>query len=353
MPPSAPRDHRRRPGGTEGSCWLASGGVTGVVDWLLDSDPAVRWQVLRDLLDAPEAEWRRERARVATEGWGARLLALEDEDGQWAGGSFVPAGFTGADWEAEGQPWTATTYALTQLRQLGLDPASEPAVRAARLVGAHSRWDEGGQPYWDGETEECINGRTVADGSYLGVDMGPLVARLTGERQPDGGWNCERPLGSSRSSFDSTIDVLEGLAEHERATGGTPESRAARRSGEEFLLERHLFRRLGTGEPADPRYLELAYPHWWHYDVLRALDHFRAVADLEPGAPPDPRLAEAVEHVRSRRTADGRWLLDRTWRGRTWFDLDDGVGRPSRWVTLLALRALRWWDAAAAAPARP
>lgn len=329
--------------------------MTGVVDWLLDSDPALRWQVLRDVLDAPEAEWRAERARVETEGWGARLLALADPDGQWAGGSFVPDGFAPADWEAEGQPWTATTYALTQLRQLGLEPGGEAAVRTVRLVGEHSRWDEGGQPYWEGETEECLNGRTVADGSYFGLDTGPLVARLVGERQPDGGWNCERSRGSSRSSFDSTINVLEGLAEHERTTGGTPSSRAARRSGEEFLLQRHLFRRLSTGEPADARYLELAYPHRWHYDVLRALDHLRSVADLgaDGPRPPDPRAAEAVEHVRSRRTADGRWLLDRTWRGRTWFDLDAGPGRPSRWVTLLALRVLRWWDAAAPAPARP
>ncbi len=313
------------------------------VTWLLDSDPAIRWQVMRDLLDAPEEQWRAERARVETEGWGARLLSLEDADGQWAGGSFVPKDFDWSSWETAGQPWTATTYALTQLRELGLDPTTERARRAVELVGASSRWDEGNQPFWEGEVEECINGRTVADGAYFGVDVAPIVDRLAGERLPDGGWNCERAKGSVRSSFDSTINVLEGLLELERATGGTPASREARASGEEFPLERGLFRRLSTGEPADPAYLSFLYPSRWAYDVLRALDHVRAAGALT-GTAPDPRLADAVEHVRTRRLPDGTWALDRELRGQVWFTMDDGVGRPSRWVTLRALRVLRWWD---------
>ena len=312
-----------------------------VLDWLLDSDPSIRWQVMRDLQDRPEAEWRAERARVETEGWGARFLALEDPDGQWAGGAFLPSDFERAEWESVGQPWTATSYVLSQLRELGLDPASDSAKRAVRLVGESCKWWEG-QPFWAGETEECINGRVVADGAYYGVDMSPLVERLVGEHLEEGGWNCERENGSTRSSFDSTINVLEGLAEHERATGGTPGSRDARLGGEEFLLRRHLFRRLSTGEPADPDYLSFMHPNRWHYDVLRGLDYFRSVADLGD-APPDPRLAEAVEVVSSKRTADGRWLLDRTPRGRVWFDVDEGVGQPSRWLTLRALRVLRWW----------
>jgi len=308
---------------------------------LLDSDPAIRWQVMRDLQDRPETEWRAERARVETEGWGARLLALEDPDGQWAGGAFLPRDFERAEWDEVGQPWTSTLYALSQLRELGLEPASESAQRAVRLVGENCEWWEG-QPYWSGETEECINGRVVADGAYFGVDMSPLVERLVGEQMDEGGWNCERERGSTRSSFDSTINVLDGLVEYERASGGTDASREARLAGEEYLLRRGLFRRLTTGEPADPDHLLLTHPNRWHYDVLRALDYFRSVADLGD-AGPDPRLGEAVEVVRSRQTADGRWLLDRTPRGRVWFDVDEGVGRPSRWLTLRALRVLRWW----------
>jgi hypothetical protein len=311
---------------------------TPAIDWLLDSDPSIRWQVMRDLLDRPESEWRAERARVETEGWGARLLAHEDADGQWAGGAFLPHGFEEREWHEVGQPWTATTFSLSQLREFGLDPSSQRAQRAVELIGVNARWDHDGQPFWEGEVEECINGRTVADGAYFGVDVSPIVERLVSERLDDGGWNCERANGSSRSSFATTINVLEGLLEYERASGGTPASRAARGAGERYLLERQLFRRLSTGEPADERFLSFVHPNRWHYDVLRALDHFRA-ADAR-----DPRLEAAVEHVRSRRRRDGIWALDHTLPGRVWFDVDDGPGEPSRWVTLKALRVLRWWD---------
>ncbi len=321
----------------------AVAGSDAAIGWLLDSDPSIRWQVMRDVLAAPEAEHQAERARVETEGWGARLLSHEDEDGQWAGGAFLPSGFDFKEWQEVGQPWTATVFSLSQLREFGLDPGSKRAKRAVELVGAHSRWDHGGEPYWDGEVEECINGRVVADGAYFGVDVSALAARLAGERLDDGGWNCERVNGSVRSSFASTINVLEGLLEYEKTNGGTPESREARRSGEEYLLERHLFRRLSTGEPADEQFLSFVHPSRWRYDVLRALDYFRAAAAVT-GAARDPRLGEAVEHVRSRRQADGRWRLDISLPGRVWFDVDDGAGKPSRWVTLQATRVLRWWD---------
>jgi hypothetical protein len=202
-----------------------------VIDWLLDpehSDPSIRWQVMRDLLDAPHSEGAAERAKVETEGWGARLLALEDEDGQWAGGAYFPGDFDPDGPEAQpgaGQPWTATTHPLSQLREFGFDPSSDRARRAVELIGANSRWEEGGQPYWEGEVEPCINGQVVANGSYFGVDMSPVVQRLVKERLDDGGWNCETESGSVRSSFGTTINVLEGLLEYERATGGTSESR--------------------------------------------------------------------------------------------------------------------------------
>jgi hypothetical protein len=313
-----------------------------VIDWLLDSDPSVRWQVMRDLLGVSESEWRPERAKVETDGWGARLLSYEDEDGQWAGGAFAPSDFDFSEPQEVGQPWTATTFSLSQLREFGLDPSSDRAKRAVELIGANSRWEHDGQPYWEGEVEECINGRVVADGAYFGVDVSPVVDRLVSERLDDGGWNCERANGSVRSSFATTINVLEGLLEYERSTGGTSESRDARKSGEEFLLQRKLFRRLSTGEPADEQYLSFLHPNRWHYDVLRALDYFRSAGALTSAAA-DPRLGEAVDHVRSRRREDGTWSLDWILCGRVWFDVDDGVGMPSRWVTLRAMRVLTWW----------
>lgn len=318
--------------------------MTGpVIDWLLHSDPSIRWQVMRDLLKAPASEWRAERAKVETQGWGARLLSCQDADGQWAGGSFVPADFDPREWRERGQPWTATCFSLTQLREFGLDPASDRAKRTIALIGANSRWDEGGQPYWEGEVEECINGRTVADGAYFGVDVAPIVARLVGERQGDGGWNCERANGSIHSSFHSTINVLEGLLEFEKATGGTPESREARKSGEKYLLERSLFRRLSNGAPADEQFLLFLHPNRWRYDILRALDYFRSSA-MFTGADPDPRLGEAIDHVRSRRLENGTWPLDWSLPGRVWFDINEGSGKPSRWITLRAMRVLSWWE---------
>lgn len=323
------------------------------IDWLLDperSDPSIRWQVMRDLLDAPRSGWAAERAKVETQGWGARLLALEDDDGQWAGGAHFPADFDfggpearrGPDGRMVSQPWTATSHSLSLLREFGLDPSSDRVKRAVALIGANARWEHAGQRYWHGEVEPCINGVTVANGAYFGVDMAPVVERLVRERLDDGGWNCEAENGSVRSSFDTTINVLEGLLELERVTGGTPGSRDARRSGEEYLLERRLFRRLSTGEPADERYLYLVHPDRWRYHVLRALDHFRS-ASIRIGATPDPRLGEAIDHVRSRRSEDGTWPLDWNPPGRVWFDVDDGEGEPSRWVTLRAMRVLRWW----------
>lgn len=307
------------------------------IDWLLDSDPSIRWQVLRDLTDAPSAEVAAERARVAVEGWGARLLALQGNDGQWAGGACFP----GAGWRREGepQPWISTLPTLQLLRDLGVDPRDERVRRAVERVRDGCRWEHAGQRFFDGEVEPCINGRTVALGAFFGVDVAPLVERLAGEALADGGWNCEAENGSVRSSFATTVNVLEGLLAHERAAGGSAAAHAARLRGEEYLLERALFHRRSTGAVADPAFLALAFPPRWHYDVLRALEHFRSA-----GGTPDPRLAEAVAHVRSKRRPDGTWLSEGTHPGRVHFPLEDGDGRPSRWITLRALRVLRWYD---------
>ncbi len=314
-----------------------------VVDWLLDSDPAVRWQALRDLTDAPPDEVAAERRRVAVEGWGARLLACRDEDGQWEGGACFPAGFSG-DF-SDGQPWTSTYPSMALLRELGVDPDAEVVREAVALVSDNCRWEHAGQPFFCGEVEPCINGRTAALGAYFGVDVGDVVARLVGEQLADGGWNCEAENGSVRSSFHTTICVLEGLLEHERATGGSAESVAARRSGEEYLLARRLYRRLSTGEVVDPEWTLFSFPTWWHYDVLRALDYFRAAGDA-----PDPRMADAVDLVRAAEQPDGRWLLQNTHRGAVHVVMEEGDGAPSRWNTLRARRVLDWCTASGQFP---
>jgi hypothetical protein len=314
-----------------------------VLDWLLESDPSIRWQALRDLCDAPVDAVSRERARVAAEGWGARVLALQGDDGLWEGGALFPA----RDGEpipwtrAEGQPWNATAYSLVMLMDLGVDPADERVRRAVDRVRTNGRWEHAGQPFFSGEVEPCINGMVVALGRTFGQDVGDVVTRLVGEQLEDGGWNCEAENGSVRSSFHTTIRVLEGLLADEQATGGSAASIAARHRGEAYLLERSLLRRKRTGDVVDPDWLRFSFPTRWHYDVLRGLEYFRST-----GAAPDPRVAEAVALVRSKRQPDGTWVLENTHRGAVAFTMEDGDGRPSRWNTLRALRVLRWYDAA-------
>jgi hypothetical protein len=305
--------------------------------WLLDSDPAIRWQVMRDLTDSPSDAVAAERARVATEGWGARLLAARDPDGQWMGGACFPG--RGDPPDDGSQPWTSTLPAMMELYDFGLDPATDTARKMTSLVAANCRWEYNGERFFDGEVEPCINGRTVILGAYFGADVEGIVARLLADQLDDGGWNCWTEHGATVSSFASTICVLEGLLEYGRAIGGSVALNNARRGGEEYLLERSLFRRKSTGEVAVEAWLKFSFPTRWHYDILRGLEYFR-LADVR-----DPRLGEAIELVRSKRHSDGTWLLENTHPGAVHFELEAGDGRPSRWNTLRASRVLDWWDA--------
>jgi hypothetical protein len=309
-----------------------------VIKWLLDSDPSIRWQVMRDLIGAPADEVAAERARVATEGTGARLLALQGTDGSWAG----------AAWN---RGWDSTMHVLSLLRELGLDPASDAARRAVGLVRDRVTWQGCGpqeaddNPFFVGEVEPCINGQVATSGAYFGQDVQRIVDRLLGEQLPDGGWNCEAANGSTRSSFNTTICVLEAVLEYELAGGGSAEVTEARRRGQEYLLERRMFRRLSTGEvindrKGDHNWTRFAFPTWWHYDVLRGLEYLRRA-----GVVPDERVAEAIDLVKSKRDGDGRWPLENRHSGEMPVEVDEGEGRPSRWNTLRALRVLDWYSA--------
>ncbi len=315
-----------------------------VLAWLLASDPAILWQVLRDLTDAPAAEVATERAKVATEGWGAQLLAFQATDGRW----------DGAAWN---RGWTSTMHVLMLLRDFGLDPAGEPAQRAVGLVRDQVTWQGGGpaecddNPFFAGELEPCINGQVAAVGAYFGQDVGGIINRLLGEQLPDGGWNCEAENGSTRSSFNTTICVLEALLEHELHVGSRPDVTAARLRGQEYLLERRLFRRKSTGEliaydhktgPGNggghPAFTRFAFPTWWHYDVLRGLEYLRRA-----GVTPDERMAEAIELVLSKRDGNGRWPLEIQYPGPMPVEINGGEDG-SRWNTLRALRVLIWYN---------
>jgi hypothetical protein len=294
------------------------------VNWLLDADPSIRWQVMRDLTDEPDGAVAAERAKVATEGWGARLLALQGPEGTWEGPGLFPH-------------FTSTNWSLIQLRDFGVDPAAPAVRRAIALVREHGRWEHAGQPFFEGEVEPCINGKVVALGAYFGEDVTRIVDRLLGEQMQDGGWNCEQQNGSTRGSFNSTIEVLEGLLAYERATLGRPEVTQARVRGHEYLLERRLLRRKSTGDVIKPTFTQFSYPPRYDYDVLRGLDYLRSA-----GAKPDERVSEAIGLVESKRDADGRWPLENVHEGKVHFEMDEGEGKPSRWNTLRAMRVLRW-----------
>ncbi|MBM9469037.1 squalene cyclase [Nakamurella sp. YIM 132084] len=321
-----------------------------MLDWLLDSDPALRWQVQRDLAGEPPEVWRATRARVVSEGFGARLLALQEPDGQWAHGAFFPNGLA---WETEGagepgQPWTATTWTLNSLREWGVPAEVLQQRHTVELLDEHCRWEYDDLPYWGGEVDCCINAWTLANGVWLTApDIRPDVAGIADwfvqHQLPDGGWNCEWVEGSTRSSFHSTLNSLKGLLAFDEATGGNDATRAARRAGEEYLLERDLFRRLTTGERVGPWVDHFAYPIRAKYDVLNAADHLRA-ARLADGGPPDPRMATAIEMIRAARQPDGTWLQAGRDPGRVWFEVDAPTREPSKWVTFLAVRVLQWWD---------
>ena len=243
---------------------------------------------------------------------------------------------------------------------MGLDPASEQAKRAVGRVRENVKWlmnitqdelpkDEDiswwHKPFFAGEVEPCINGRVVTVGAYFGVDMHPVVDRLLGEQMTDGGWNCDQEIGSTRGSFHTTINVLEGLLEFERATGGSPAVKAARARGQEYLLSRHLFKRLSTGEPIEhdrkggPVWTQFSYPAGWRYDILRGLDYLRSA-----GVAPDPRMAEAIEIVASKRDTDGRWALGIMHPDEVIAEPGITEGSPSRWNTLRAMRVLRRFE---------
>jgi hypothetical protein len=297
------------------------------IDWLLNSDPAISWQAMRDLTDASPAALVAERARIPHEGIAAQILATQGPDGPW---------------HRDGSPdWLPTLFTFLLLRATGVDRADPVVESAVARLEAGYQWneefrDKPFKTFFEGEVEPCINGGVLALGAFFGRPTESLARRLLSEQLPDGGWNCEAPK-SSRSSFHTTICVLEGLLEYERTVGPAPEIAAARQRGHEYLLKRSLFRRLSTGEGANPAFLKFAYPPRYHYDVLRALDYLR-----DAGVQPDPRIADAVHFVQSRRQPDGRWLLDETHNEALAFPFRESVGEPSRWNTLRALRVLRW-----------
>ena len=305
--------------------------MTSTIDWLLEGDPAIRWQTMRDLVRAPERAVERERAKVARSGWGKRLLVLQDPAGTWAGGLYGPK-------------WKSTTYTMLLLRDFGLR-ASRATRRACKLLLDQGIRRDGGINYgpWGSRSETCITGMVLSILAHFEHDddrLDAIADHLLERQMADGGWNCRLP-NATHASVHTTISALEGLHLYEQRRGRKKKAvRAAQRRGREFLLEHRFFRSHTTGEIINPVFLKLSFPPRWHYDVLRGLDYFQAV-----DAPRDPRAAEAIELVRAAQRPDGRWPLQHVYRAQTFFEMER-LGQPSRWNTLRALRVLEWWNGA-------
>jgi hypothetical protein len=309
-----------------------------VTSWLLEGDPAIRWQVQRDLLGAADRTVERERQKVGREGWGARLLAKQDSRGTWASGKSSDDGLYYPK-------WTSTAYTMLLLRDLGLPASNRKARTACRHLLNEGLQRDGGLNYgWFGKSETCVTGMVLSILAYFEYDddrLDTVVDHLLDQQMPDGGWNCRRRFGATHSSVHTTILALEGLRFYELDRNRKRAAvRAAQRRGREFLLMHRLFRSDRTGEVIKPVFTRFAFPPRWHYDILRALDHFQA-AD----APRDDRLADAIDIVHHARGEDGRWSLQHAWKGKTYFQMER-LGEPSRWNTLRALRVLKWWNGA-------
>lgn len=297
-----------------------------VLDWLLAGDPAIAFQVRRDLLCRAGASALQR--RIASEGWGAAFLAARRPDGHWGRGFYQPK-------------WTSTHYTLLDLALIGLPPENALARESVDMVLAAPRGADGGINFAMSlsVSDVCINGMILSYASHFRPEdprLDEIADYLLARLQPDGGWNCEYWLGSVRSSLHTTISTLEGLLAFRR-TGRRHRVEAvdrAIRTGGSFILAHNLFRSRRDGAVIDPRFLRLTYPSRWRFDVLRALDFFRSA-----GWPRDPRMSEAVAVVTRKRRPDGRWALAAPHPGAFHFHMEN-AGEPSRWNTLRALRVL-------------
>jgi hypothetical protein len=311
----------------------------GAIQWLMEGDPAIRWQTMRDLTGASESKIERERRRIARDGWGTQLLARQDPDGRWAGGKSPDSGLYSPK-------WISTTYTLLLLRDFGLVQHNRQAHKACALLLDRGLQPDGGigldtWAKWTHRSETCVTGMVLSILAYFKYDddrLDTLADHLLGQQMLDGGWNCRRPSGATHSSVHTTISVLEALRLYELHRRSKLRAvRAAQLRGREFLLVHRLFRSDRTGEIIKPIFIRFSFPPRWHYDILRALDYFQAVK-----APRDPRLAEAIDIAQNAQDDDGRWPLHNCYRGKTYFELER-KGAPSRWNTLRAMRVLKWW----------
>jgi hypothetical protein len=301
------------------------------IKWLMEGDPSIRWQTMRDLLDEEPAVIRRERARTVKEGWAARLLSFREPAGLFGGGLYGPK-------------WISTTYTLLLLRRLGIPPDTGNIKISCWLLLDKGFFSDGGINYFQTMScsETCVTGMIL---SILGYFRYPddrtenLVSYLLREQMPDGGWNCQKYRGATHGSFHTTISVLEGLHYYKSGRDQQkPAIDASIKRAVQFLLCHRLYKSHRSGKTIDPRMTRLSFPPRWRYDIIRGLDYFQKIQTAY-----DSRMDDALEILVRKRRSDGTWPLQQRHPGRTFFEMEH-TGQPSRWNTLRALRILKWFD---------
>ena len=321
-------------------------------DWLLQGDPAIRWQVMRDLLDYEEDRYSREQLKITEQGWGKQYLAYQDENGMWGGGIYGPK-------------WISTTYTMLALRRIGLPPQNKQAQRGCQQLLERGIYQDGGINFFASQkqSEVCVTGMVLSLLAYFRYPdpyIDQVADHLMTRQMPDGGWNCEDYRGDTHSSFHTTMSVLEGLLEYQKSRSEVRvDVEAARLRGHEFLLQHRLYKSHRTGEVVSPRMTRMPFPPRWFYDFLKALDYFQAYfkwrsnqqinypdresEELDHQHNHDERFTDGIELLKSKQKANGKWNMMRGPSGRIYFNMEP-AGKASRWNTLRALRVLRWWE---------
>ena len=298
------------------------------IEWLMKGDPAIRWQVLHDLLDAETSDIQVERLRTVKQGWGAWILAHQQPDGLFGGGLYNPK-------------WSSTTYSLLLLRRIGIPPETDSVKESCRILLQKGLYRDGGINFFKSMkvSETCVTGMILSILCYFSYEndkYNQILDYLLKEQMPDGGWNCQRFQAATHGSFHTTINVLEGLAEYLNFINKRrDEILAARSLAVELLLQHRLFKSHRTGNIIDPRMTRLSFPPRWRYDILRVLDYFQ-----QNKIPFDPRMSDALDLLENKQLPGGRWPLQQRYPGRTFFEMEQ-VGGPSHWNTLRALRVLK------------
>ncbi|MCK0126206.1 hypothetical protein MWU76_17580 [Gelidibacter sp. F2691] len=316
--------------GLPGEAYIYDMDQGNIIKWLMAGDPAVAYQTSRDLLGENRADLRQ---AMLSGGQVARLLALRGPHGGWGDGYYRPR-------------WACTHYILLELKELGLPALPEIAALMNHVANTHMAREGGlGHAPDVAKADACINGMFLNFGCAFGLEeehAAAVLDWLLSQQMADGGWNCRKNRsGAVHSSLHSTLSIVEGLHEYARAgiSHRAAEAHAAAEAGRAFILLHQFYRSDHTGRIIKSEFLRLPYPPRWRYNVLRALDHFRAA-----GCAYDPRMDDALDVIASKRRTDGRWPIYASQKGDT-LGPEKGPG-PSHWVTLLALRVLKTYPRA-------